>query len=327
MDLAGPGQLGQHAIRAEPQGKGPPEVRQHDGDEFEFGRDDLEEFLTRRPTESIEKSTCRRPASSSSPTGAAARSPAGSTTSSAWRSTRRLGRASTKAEIVRAASRPQARELYALKEAELPVRVGDDPLPGRAVAAARPRATTATAWPPGPPSDSTRSSIPRSFGPAPPRDRGAAARAGPRALPGRAARRRARRQLEAAYGRRPAAQAGAAARPRGARRAGRLGPAGARRRDRPPTSSQSMTRDEIRSTLVNALDARHRPEMREMEKVAAAPDPRLELDGTPPRDGPPPQLDRPAGLRPDRPQGRVQARGHEDLRARCGTASATRSPT
>ena len=45
-----------------------------------------------------------------------------------------------------------------------------------------------------------------------------------------------------------------------------------------------------------------------------APDPRRELDGAPPGDGPPAQLDRSAGLCPDRSQGRVQARGNADLR-------------
>ena len=92
---------------------------------------------------------------------------------------------------------------------------------------------------------------------------------GPRALPGRPARRRARRQARRrlsaptpADGKPAAApDAEAAGRPR------RLGPRGPRRRDRPPTSSARVAATRPATLLVNALDAKHRPEMREMEKV------------------------------------------------------------
>ena len=152
---------------------------------------------------------------------------------------------------------------------------------------------------------------------APARDRGAPARAGPRALPGR----RGSPTSSIASSTRPIRPASGRDRqavPPPTPRPWPTWPPGPTR----PWASRS-TADELgrdvaatrsATLLVNALDAKHRPEMREMEKVAPAPDPRLELDGTPPRHGPPPQLDRAARLRPDRPQGRVQARGHEDLR-------------
>ena len=56
MDLAGAGELGQHAIRAQPQGKRPQEIRRQPiGDELQFGHDDLEEFLNEKATESLQK--------------------------------------------------------------------------------------------------------------------------------------------------------------------------------------------------------------------------------------------------------------------------------
>ena len=62
-------------------------------------------------------------------------------------------------------------------------------------------------------------------------------------------------------------------------------------------------------------------------KGGPAPDPRLELDGTPSRHGSPAQLDRTARLCPDRPQGRIQAGGNEDLRRDVDRRSPTASPT
>ena len=76
----------------------------------------------------------------------------------------------------------------------------------------------------------------------------------------------------------------------------------------------SMPATQIRRTLFSALDAKLPPRNARDGESRPAPDPRFELDGTPPGHGPSPQLDRAAGLRPDRSQGRVQAGRHEDLR-------------
>ncbi len=76
------------------------------------------------------------------------------------------------------------------------------------------------------------------------------------------------------------------------RRSARLAPGGAGRRPRRPAPAR------------DARDGEGPP----------PPDPRPELDGAPPDDGPPPEFGRAPGLRPGRPQGRVQARGDEDLR-------------
>ena len=107
---------------------------QHDRDEFEFGRDDLEEFLPRRPSTSIQKVDLA-PAREFLQDDWGRRSLAGWVHHKFGAGDRpgRPGPASTKAEIVRRLQ-AEARELYAQKEAEFPVRVGMHAVPRRAVA-------------------------------------------------------------------------------------------------------------------------------------------------------------------------------------------------
>ena len=185
----------------------------------------------------------------------------------------------------------------------------------------RPQArTTARSWSPGPASGSTSSSTLEDLEePAARRDPRPAGRAQPgpasskptRPWPKRTrqvdklfgvdaaranGRRRQRRQRRArprwpiGCGRslhyRAAAREAGAARPRAARAA-----AGGRRRRPLPA------RDAADGAVAGAANSRHR------------------LEGPPAGDGPPAQQRRPARLRPGRSQGRVQARGHADLRA------------
>ena len=56
MDLAGPGELGQHPVRAQPQGKRPQEVSPSPtARNSSSGHDDLEEFLNEKAVESLQK--------------------------------------------------------------------------------------------------------------------------------------------------------------------------------------------------------------------------------------------------------------------------------
>ena len=75
------------------------------------------------------------------------------------------------------------------------------------------------------------------------------------------------RRIEAAFG--PVPPEGKAPPPPTRRRSpsSRPGPGRSSASRRPRTSSQAMGRAEARRLLVDAIDARHRPEMREMEKV------------------------------------------------------------
>ena len=94
-----------------------------DGDEFQFGHQDLEEFFNEKAERvAPEVRPVAGPASSSCPTGGAGRSAAGSITSSPWRSIRRAGPISTGPRSF-ASVQAHARELYAQKEAELPARI------------------------------------------------------------------------------------------------------------------------------------------------------------------------------------------------------------
>ena len=123
MDLAGPGELGQHPLRAQPQGQEtsrstPPD----DGDEFEFGRA-RPRRVPEREGQRVDRrsSTCRRPREFLLPDWGR-RSLAG------WVH-HKFGLAidpATWAELIgrdRPPLQAQARELYAHKEAELPVRI------------------------------------------------------------------------------------------------------------------------------------------------------------------------------------------------------------
>ncbi len=100
-----------------------------------------------------------------------------------------------------------------------------------------------------------------------PRDRDPPDRPGPSALPGRPGRRRAREQA-----RRSRVVPAARRQERGTRqsrrprRPRRLGPAITRRRDYPRRAAIALP-GQVRGRLVAALDARFRPEMREMEKA------------------------------------------------------------
>ena len=186
MDLAVAGHLGQHPLRPEPQGQATSASSpSYDRDEFEFDRDGLEEFLAREgrrePIEQVDLAPAARVPRAT--TGAAARWPAGSTTSSAWRSTRPRGRA------CQGRGHPPApgRGPRALRPqgGRVPRPGRHDPVPRRAHARPGPPATTATAWPPGPRERFHTLDRPRGAAAhAPARDRGAPARARPQALPG-----------------------------------------------------------------------------------------------------------------------------------------------
>ena len=67
----------------------------------------------------------------------------------------------------------------------------------------------------------------------------------------------------------------------------------------------------------------YRPEMRRMERAVGAATARHGLERPPAGDGPSPQQRRPARLRPDRSEGRVQARRDADFRADVGPRSAS----
>ena len=135
-----------------------------DGEEFEFGRDDLEEFLHEKAEASIEKLDLAPAKDSSSPTGAAARWRAGPITSSALAIDPESWAGLDRAEIVRQLQ-AEARKLYARQGSRAARADRDHAVPGRSLAHTRPPATTGRGWRPGRRNGSTRSSTPTRSGP------------------------------------------------------------------------------------------------------------------------------------------------------------------
>ena len=269
MDLAVAGHLGQRPLRPEPQGHATSASSpQYDRDEFEFDRDDLEEFLVEKATEAI-KPVDLEPAREFLQEDWGRRSLAG------WLH-HKFGVAVDPADWAEpgqgrgrpSRSRTQARELYAQQGGRVPGPGRPDPLSSTSGRQGQPAATTATAWPPGPRSGSTPSSTPRSSAPC----------SGPRS-------RRSCSTSPTSTTRAPSSPTSSSG---GSRR-----PSAPRRRtprSSPPPDAEALAelaawarqelgvettadelaalgRDEARLKLVNALDAKHRPEMREMEKV------------------------------------------------------------
>ncbi len=287
-----------------------------DGDEFQFGRNDLEEFLNEQAAGSLQKIDL---------------SPAREFLLPDWgrRSLERLGppqvrhrhrpgRAGPSSTGPRssAASRPRRARLYAQKEAELPARIAMLRYLGDREAGSQPRVRPrgpgrlglrALPHRPSTPTSSARCSAPRS--------RRFLIDLAHRHYQGGRVAEELEAQLDAA---------GLDA---------RLPTPRTRPPPTPPPSGDlaAWAREnldvDISAAGLQALEPGRGPRppaRRPRRPVPArdardgegrpAPDPRLELDGTPPRHGSPPQLDRPPGIRPDRSQGRVQARGHADLR-------------
>ena len=287
-------------------------------DEFEFGREDLEEFLNEKASASHrEARPDPGPRVPRSPTGAAVPWPAGSHHKFALAIDPASWAESRSGRDRPPDSRHRPAQLYALKEAELPVRIALMRYPGRSLDSTCLHATIARAWPPGRRERFHTIIDAEELRPLlRPEIEALLLELAHERLPGsragRRARSQARRGLSACSGRREARTA------TGDRRGpGRLaswaddalGVEIDRRRARHSMSpadarSPAGQRPGRQAPARDARDGEGRP----------APDPRRELDGTPASDGPPAQLDRPAGLCPDRPQGRVQARGHADLR-------------
>ena len=132
-----------------------------DGDEFEFGRNDLEEFLYEQAAGSIQKVDLSPAREFLLPDWGRRSSAAGSTTSSRIAIDPAEWAELDRAEIVRRI-KAEARRLYTQKEAELPARIAHAPLSRRPRGGRASPATTARASPPGPPSGTRWSSTPTS---------------------------------------------------------------------------------------------------------------------------------------------------------------------
>ena len=326
VDLAGAGELGQQPLRAEPQGEGPQEVRPPGRGRVRV-RPRGSRGVPAREGQRLDREA-RPEAGPRVPRARLGPPFAGRLGPSQVRARDRpasRGRVSTGP---RSSGRLQDQAAAALRPQGGRAAGPDRPhaVPGRSLTA---HASTLRSRGPGGlgvgtvPHDHRRRRDPAAVAA---RDRGAPARAGSQSLPGsralRRARSQARRGLSACSGReKHTATADAAALADLASWAQEPG-----RRDDRRRAGHSVPRR--RTSLAGQRPRRQAPARNARDgKGRSAPDPRLELDGAPPGHGPPAELDRPAGLRPDRPQGRVQARGHADLRRDVERHRRPRRPT